>query len=88
VQTFGLKTPKSIKNQEWNKMTETKKALIISGLVFNLEKDWLTPIHQSSALKKEKEKKKYSSKLGYFFSLFLFIRERYRLIFKSNYQLS
>jgi hypothetical protein len=24
VQTFGLKTPKSIKNQEWNKMTEKK----------------------------------------------------------------
>jgi hypothetical protein len=51
MQTFGVKIPKSIKNQECNKMTETKKPLIISGLVFNLEKDWLTPIHQSSALK-------------------------------------
>ena len=31
VQTFGLKTTKSIKKQEWDKVNETKKPLNISG---------------------------------------------------------
>jgi hypothetical protein len=35
-------------------------------------KDWLTPIHQSSALKKEKEKKNTQANLDIFF-LFFFL---------------
>jgi hypothetical protein len=57
--------------------------------VSGLKNKGLAYAHPSKLrFEKRKREKKYSSKLGYFFSLFLFIREHYRLVFETNNQLS